>query len=307
MAGSIVILGIFVADTSYQAVRLPAMGETLIGDGFVLGPGGKGSNQAVAAARAGADAHLIARVGRDAFSDMARGIWAEAGVQPHLIYDADAATGAAFVFVARDSGENAIIVCPGAADKMTEADVEAHAPLIAKAAVFATQFEAPMPAVRRGLQIARAAGVRTVLNPAPAMPLPDGLLALCDIVTPNETEAAMLTGLPVRSLPEAEAAARALHAAGAGVVIITLGPQGVLIHDGVRMVHLPAFAAGPVVDTTGAGDAFNGGLATALAQGAEVPEAARFGCATAGIAVTRRGTARAMPTRAEIVALLARG
>ncbi len=139
----------------------------------------------------------------------------------------------------------------------------------------------------------------TILNPAPAAPLPTGMLALCDYVTPNESEAEALTGLPVTTVAEAEAAARALRAMGAGAAVITLGAQGALFHDGTQTVHVPAVNAGPVVETTGAGDAFNGGFAVALAEGADPVAAVRFGCATAGISVTRPGTAPSMPARAE--------
>ncbi len=144
----------------------------------------------------------------------------------------------------------------------------------------------------------------TILNPAPAAPLPTGMLALCDYVTPNESEAEALTGLPVTTVAEAEAAARALRAMGAGAAVITLGAQGALFHDGTQTVHVPAISAGPVVETTGAGDAFNGGFAVALAEGADPVAAVRFGCATAGISVTRAGTAPSMPSRQEIDALL---
>ena len=191
------------------------------------------------------------------------------------------------------------------AGTITVADIEARGALIAGASVFVTQLEQPMAAALRGLQLARAAGVRTILNPAPAAALPDGMLALCDFVTPNESEAEALTGLPVRTLPEAEAAARALRAAGAGAAIITLGDKGALYHDGSRTVHVPPYKAGPVVETTGAGDAFNGGFAAALAEGQDPLDAVRFGSATAGISVTRPGTAPSMPSRAEIDALLA--
>ena len=306
MGGPVVILGIFVADAAFRAERLPRMGETLLGRGFALGPGGKGSNQAVAAARAGAEAHLLTRLGRDAFADMARGIWAEAGVRPVVIEDAERATGAAFIFLDAATGENAIIVCPGAAAAISVADVEAHTALIGGARVFVTQLEQPVPAAERALRIARAGGARTVLNPAPAAVLPLGMLALCDIVTPNESEAEALTGVAVTGPDSARAAAAALRGQGAGIAIVTLGAQGALYDDGRRVVHLPAIAAGPVVDTTGAGDAFAGGLAAALAQGADPLEAARFGIATAALAVTRPGTAGAMPAAEEIATVLSR-
>ncbi|MCR9150501.1 MAG: ribokinase [Rhodobacteraceae bacterium] len=303
--GRVVILGVFVADTAYRADRQPKMGETILGRSFALGPGGKGSNQAVAAARAGAEVHMVTRLGRDPFADMALATWAAAGVTPAVTQVDDGYTGAAYIFIDAATGDNAIIVCPGVAMDLSVADIEARADLIGGAAVFVTQLEQPIAAARRALEVARAGGARTVLNPAPAAPLPDGLLALCDFVTPNESEAEALTGLPVRNVDEALAAAQALRAAGAGAAIITLGAQGALYHDAAQTVHLLAFDAGPVVETTGAGDAFNGGFAAALAGGMDPVAAARFGCATAGISVTRPGTAPSMPSRAEIEALVA--
>jgi ribokinase len=169
-----------------------------------------------------------------------------------------------------------------------------------------TQLEQPIAATLRGLQIARSAGVTTILNPAPAATLPDSMLALCDFLTPNESEAEALTGLPVTSVDEARIAAAALLAKGVGAVIITLGENGALYHDATQSAHVPVVSAGAVVETTGAGDAFNGGFAVALSEGRNVIDAVRFGCATAGISVTRPGTAPAMPSRNEIDTLLAR-
>jgi len=304
MAKPIVILGVFVADTAYRAARQPRMGETILGDSFALGPGGKGSNQSVAAARAGGDVTFITRLGQDTFAEMALSTWARAGVKTAVTQDAGSYTGAAYIFVDSATGDNAIIVAPGAAASISESDIDAQAALIGRAGVFVTQLEQPLPAALRALQIAREGGVTTILNPAPAAPLPTGMLALCDYVTPNESEAEALTGLPVTTVAEAEAAARALRAMGAGAAVITLGAQGALFHDGTQTVHVPAVNAGPVVETTGAGDAFNGGFAVALAEGADPVAAVRFGCATAGISVTRPGTAPSMPARAEIDALL---
>ena len=305
----IVILGIFVADTAYRADRQPKLGETILGHSFSLGPGGKGSNQAVAAAMAGSGAggvHFITRLGRDDFAAIARATWAKAGVRPEVTEDGESYTGAAFIFLEAATGNNAIIVAPGAAARISVADVEVRAELIRGAAAFMTQLEQPVEAALRGLQIAREAGVTTILNPAPAAELPDAMLALCDYLTPNETEAEMLSGIPVTDLASAERAADALLARGVGAVVITLGGNGALYRDASRSVHVPVISAGPVAETTGAGDAFNGGFAVALSEGREVIEAVRFGCATAGISVTRPGTAGAMPGRAEIEALLAR-
>ncbi len=302
----IVILGIFVADTAFRADRQPKMGETLLGHSFALGPGGKGSNQAVAAAMAGGKVHFITRLGRDDFAAIARTTWAKAGVHPEVTEDAESYTGAAFVFLEAATGNNAIIVAPGAAARITPEDLDARADLIRGASVFVAQLEQSVAAARRGLEIARAAGVRTILNPAPAATLDDATLALCDFITPNESEAEALTGIPVTTVADAERAADALLARGVGAVIVTLGGNGALYRDASRSLHLPVISAGPVVETTGAGDAFNGGFAVALSEGRDVIEAVRFGCATAGISVTRPGTAPAMPARSEIDALLAR-
>ncbi len=306
MKKPIVILGIFVADTAYRADRQPRLGETILGHSFALGPGGKGSNQSAAAAMAGGEVHFITRLGRDDFAAIARSTWAKAGVHPEVTEDAESYTGAAFIFLEAATGNNAIIVAPGAAARISAADVEARAGLIRGAAAFVTQLEQPVEAALRGLQIAREAGVTTILNPAPAADLPDAMLALCDYLTPNETEAEMLSGIPVTDLASAERAADALLARGVGAVVITLGGNGALYRDAARCVHVPVIGAGPVVETTGAGDAFNGGFVVALSEGRDVIEAVRFGCATAGISVTRAGTAGAMPARAEIEALLAR-
>lgn len=305
MTGEIVILGVFVADTSYRADRAPRMGETIMGNSFALGPGGKGSNQAVAAAMAGGDVHFISRLGRDPFADMALATWARAGVTPQVSQHDDSYTGAAYIFVEETSGDNAIIVCPGVAGTISVADIDAQAELIQNAAVFVTQFEQPMEAAMHGLTLARKAGVKTILNPAPAAEMPDGMLALCDFLTPNETEVEAITGISVTSIDQARQAADVLLARGVGAAVITLGENGVLYHDATQSVHVPAFNAGPVVETTGAGDAFNGGFAAALVRGMTPVEAVRFGCATAGLSVTRPGTAPSMPARDEIEALLA--
>lgn len=305
MTENIVILGVFVADTSYRAGRAPRMGETILGNSFALGPGGKGSNQAVAAAMAGGNVHFISKLGRDPFADMALEIWANAGVTPAVSQHADNYTGAAYIFIEEATGNNAIIVCPGVAGTISPADIDAHAGLISNAAIFVTQLEQPMDAALHALKIARAGGATTILNPAPAAELPAGMLELCDFVTPNETEAEALTGVAVKTIDDATRAAGALLDRGVGAAVVTLGENGVLFRDPDGTVHVPAFNAGPVLETTGAGDAFNGGLAAALVKGLSPVEAVRFGCATAGISVTRPGTAPSMPTLAEIERLLA--
>lgn len=303
MPGSVVVLGVFVADTAYRADRQPSMGETILGLGFKLGPGGKGSNQAVAAAKLGVETHFITRLGIDTFADMANDTWRQVGVKPAAIATPESYTGAAYIFVDNETGDNAIIVAPGAAALISPSDIEANADLIRAASVFVTQLEQPIDAAIRALQIAHEAGVATVFNPAPAAKLPDEIYALCDYVTPNETEAEALSGRRVESIEDAKVAAAALRAKGARAAIITLGKRGALLQTQDRSVHVPAVSAGPVVETTGAGDAFNGGFAAALAKGYSPVEAVKFGCAVAGVSVTRAGTAPSMPSFEEAMAL----
>ena len=300
----VAILGVFVADLAFRAGKLPAIGETIAGSGFAVGPGGKGSNQAVAAARAGSDVTFISRIGYDAFGELALKTWTVNGIRPRVTQTAAAPTGAAFIYVHETRGDNAIIVVPGAAMDLCAADVDAAADAIRASRVFVTQLEQPMDAARRGLEIARAAGSITVLNPAPAIELDDAILALSDYVVPNENEAEALTGIAVVDLDAARRAGDGLLARGAGTALITLGERGALFHAKDRSVHIPPFAAGKVVETTGAGDAFVGGFAASLAGGKKPLDAAYFGSATAGISVTRPGTAPAMPHREEIEILL---
>lgn len=301
----VVILGVFVADTAYRAARPPRMGETLLGIDFKLGPGGKGSNQAVAAGRLGADVTFLTRLGCDPFADMARSTWQAAGVKARAIETPESYTGAAYIFVEEATGDNAIIVCPGAASLIMPADIDANRGLIESAGIFVTQLEQPVAAAVHALGVARAAKVTTLLNPAPAATLPPNLYRLCDYVTPNETEAGELTGMKVETLEEARVAAGRLLEMGAGTAIITLGEKGALVRSASRTEHVPAFKVGPVVETTGAGDAFNGGFAAALAAGMEPLRAVEFACAVAGISVTRPGTAPSMPTLPEVEAVLA--
>lgn len=300
----VAILGIFVADTAYLAKRMPMIGETLTGSGFSVGPGGKGSNQAVAVARAGGEVHFISKIGNDTFGNLALDTYREVGVTPELTVMDDLATGAAFIFVNDTTGENAIIVYPGAAGSITVEDVEAKRAVIESAKVFVTQLEQPADAALRGLRIAREAGVQTVFNPAPAEPFPDEIFSMCDFIAPNETEAGALVDFPISNIDDARRAGELLIDRGVGTALITLGEKGVYVHSDSQSAHVPAICNAPVIDTTGAGDAFVGGFSAALSSGKDVIEAVRFGCATAGISVTRRGTAPSMPTLEEISALM---
>ena len=299
--GKVVILGVFVADTAYRGSRMPKMGETILGNSFVLGPGGKGSNQAVAAGKLGADVTIITRLADDDFGKMAMETWESANVKGAVKYSTNSYTGAAFIFIDDKTGDNAIIIAPGAASEISLKDIHENSEIISTTDVFLTQLEQPIVAAKEGLQVAKANGKITILNPAPAAKLPKEVFGLCDFITPNETETEALTGLPVRNEKEAETAAKFLNELGVRTPIITMGEQGAFLHE-----HglIPAFDVGEVVETTGAGDAFNGGFAVALSEGKSALEAVKFGCATASISVTRPGTAPSMPARDEVEKLL---
>jgi ribokinase len=304
MSSSVVILGIYVTDLTFRAARMPLLGETIAGTAFAMGPGGKGSNQAVAAARAGADVIFCTRLGADAFGEIARSTWAAEGITARATSTDGVATGAAHIFVDDVTGGNAIIVASGAAGHLCPEDVDAIEADIASAAVFVTQLEQPVAAAKRGLEIAHRHGVTTVFNPAPAFPLDDDIFPLCDYITPNETEATALTGVAISSVDDARKAADVLLGKGVKAVIVTLGEAGALLHTQTESVLVPAFNCGRVVETAGAGDGFTGGFAAALARGDSALDAVRFGCALASLSVTRAGTAPSMPKLAEIHAVL---
>jgi len=302
----VTVLGSFVADLAFRTDRIPVWGETLMGSEFKLGPGGKGSNQAVAAARAGGRVSFISKLGPDPFGDMARALYKSEGIDTQFLFSTQSATGAAAIIIDAHKGENAIIIVPGACFEVTAAEVDQARALIADSSVFVAQLELPLTVVEHGLALAHSLGVPTILNPAPAAPLPESIYRHIDYITPNESEAASLTGVSVSTIADAEKAADAFLARGVPNAIITLGAQGVFVKSAQVRAHVPAVSAGKVVETTGAGDAFNGGFAVGLSEGMGLIEAARFGCATAGISITRPGTAPSMPTRAEIDALRGR-
>lgn len=280
--------------------RMPAPGETVSGDRFVTGPGGKGSNQAVAAARLGAAVTFVGRIGQDVFAPIALNIWHAEGIDTsHVTQDADHSTGVAPIFVDA-SGENSIVVVLGANLAVSRADVDRARAAIAAADVVITQLEIDPDTTAYALQTAREYGVRTILNPAPARPLPAEVIALADYITPNQTELATLSGLAGESV---ETMARALLVNDTQAVVCTLGAAGAQYVRRADSVTVPSFKVN-VVDTTGAGDAFNGGLAVALAEGQDLRAALAFANATAALCVTRPGTAPSMPPRAEVDALL---
>jgi ribokinase len=303
----IAVLGLFAADLTSRVTRLPRWHETLEGLGAALGPGGKGSNQAIAAARLGASVSFIGKVGADPFGDMAKRLYEREGIDHTHLYISEAEpTGTALILLDAESGHNAIVVNGGATATLTEAELDRAEPAIRGADVFLLTLEAPAALVARAIAMARRAAVPVVLNPAPAKAFDWSMLPAIAVVTPNEVEAASLLGAPVSSVEDARLAAREFRTRGAAAAIVTLGERGAVLSSAQQEVHLPAFAVPQVRDTTGAGDAFNGALAVALSERQSLPEAARFASAAAACSVGMLGAATSMPRRPEVEALLRR-
>jgi ribokinase len=300
MPARIVIVGSFNMDLTAYMERLPRPGETVHGRKFVTGPGGKGSNQAVAAARLGAEVTFVGRVGTDVFAEAAIATWKQEGINTdYVVRDPELATGVAPIWV-DNRGENSIVVVLGANLNVKHEDIDNAAGVIAKADVVVAQLEINYDAVGYALQVAKAHGIRTILNPAPAGQLARETIALADYLTPNETELETLSGI---SGNEVEPAARALLSSDQQTVVVTLGENGAQWVRRDSSARIPAFKVN-VVDTTGAGDAFNGGFAVALGEGNGLQDAIRFANATAALSTTRPGTAPSMPRRDEVENLL---
>ena len=300
MAAKIVVVGSFNADLTSYMERMPRPGETVHGQRFVTGAGGKGSNQAVAAARLGADVTFIGRVGKDVFANLAYELWDAEGINSDFVCrDAEHATGVAPILV-DSAGENMIVVVLGANKRVQGADIDAARERIAAADILIAQLEINTDMVQYALQLAKELGVTTILNPAPAAAIPDETIELADYLTPNETELETLCGS--RSVA-VESAARSLLTRADQTAVVTLGAKGAQIVTRDESRAVGAFEV-DVVDTTGAGDAFNGGLAAALAEGKPLRDAVRFANATAALCVTQPGTARSNPYRAAVDALL---
>ena len=305
MAKRIVVVGSSNTDMIIQMPRIPRPGETILGGRFSMAAGGKGANQAVAAARAGGAVTFIARVGDDMFGRKAvEGFVADGIDVDHVIRDSQAPSGVALIFVA-DDGENSIGVASGANARLSPADVETARDAIASADVLVMQLETPLETVRAAAKIAADRRVRVILNPAPAQPLDDDLLGRVSILTPNETEAELLTGIRVDDEATAGKAARALLAKGVQTVLVTLGARGAFLATPEGGLPVPGFKVEPV-DTTAAGDVFNGALAVALSEGRSLKESVRFANAAAALSVTKLGAQPSAPSRKEIDAFLAK-
>jgi ribokinase len=302
---SIVVVGSSNTDMVIRVPRIPSAGETLLGGEFLTAAGGKGANQAVGAARVGGKVAFIARVGQDIFGDRAIAGLRRDGVDMSCVFrDRLAPSGVALILVAKD-GENSIAVAGGANLRLSPADVKKSARFIRSAAVLIAQLETPLPTVTAAAELAVKAGVPVILNPAPARPLAISLLKLVSILTPNETEAELLTGIKVTDQAAAARACARLHSRGVPTVILTLGKRGAFLSDvnGQRLV--PGFKV-KTVDSTAAGDIFNGALSVGLAEGKTVLDAVRFANAAAALSVTRVGAQPSAPTRAEVEKFLRR-
>ena len=293
------VVGSYNTDLAVRTPRIPVQGETILGSGFVTGPGGKGGNQAVAAVRLGADVSMIVKLGSDSFGDIAANNLIGEGIHSDFILRSpDAPTGVAFIIVDQQ-GENVIVVAPGANNSLAPADIELARELISSSDVLLVQLEIPIETVEAAIQLAHSAGVKVILNPAPGQKLSSQLLKCVDVLTPNETEAQIISGKTVTNLKEAQEAAQILLQAGVGAVVMTLGDEGALITTSEGSQHVRGTKV-QVVDTTGAGDSFSGALAVALAEGNDLKKATVFANTAASIQVTRFGTAPAMPFREEV-------
>ncbi|MBK9110395.1 MAG: ribokinase [Nitrospira sp.] len=297
----ILVVGSSNIDLVASVDRLPSRGETVLGYRFAQSFGGKGANQAVAAARAGAEVAFLSKLGADANGRLIEQHLAAQGLsRPILLRDAEFPTGVAMILVDH-SGENQIAVVPGSNGRLTPADLRQHRELIAGARVLLLQMEIPRETVFEALRLGRECGLTTILNPAPAAPLPSDLLRLIDILTPNESEAQALTG----SADPAEAA-RILTDRGVGTVVVTCGANGAFLATGNDVTHIPGFLV-ETIDSTGAGDAFNGALACAVAEGVPIRSAIERANAAGALATTGRGAQESMPTKDDIEQLCRSG
>ena len=299
MQKPIYVIGSSNTDMVVMTHRLPSPGETVIGGTFFMNPGGKGANQAVAAARLGGNVSFVARIGEDLFGDKAlEQLKEEKIITDYIIRDADHPSGIALIGV-DSQGENTIIVAPGANGQLSIADVKKVLQSIRSSAIILMQLEIPKQTAEFVLAESQRGGFEVILNPAPVQPIDPKLLNGLFMITPNESEATLLTGIPVIDLPSAGKAAKAFQAMGVKSVIITLGSKGAYLSTPSVALHIPARAV-TAIDTTAAGDCFNGALAVALSEEMPMEKAVLFACNAASISVTQKGAQGAMPYRRDL-------
>ena len=304
MSPEITIVGSFAVGLTMRAPKLPIFGETMLGSDFDMGPGGKGSNQAVGTARLGARSALVAMIGTDKLAGIATDLYAAEAIDAtHVTASRERATGVGFIIL-NEKGENFIILDMGANELMDAAAVEAAESRIAQSSVVMAVLEIPTAAARRAMELGRRHGVRTILNPAPARALPPEIFASVDYLTPNESELRILLGLPAHDPSSSRELAAELRKRGVRTVVVTLGRTGALILADNLDVMIPAVPV-DVVDTTGAGDAFNSGFAIALAEGRDVVDAVKYGVACGAVACTKLGVVPSLPDRARADAVYA--
>jgi len=300
MIKKIIVVGSFVVDLTSRASHLPVPGETVIGSAFKLGPGGKGANQGVAAKRAGADIVMVTKVGKDAFGDIALKNFRDEGFDTkHILLDDEKETGSALIMVDENSGQNMILVVSGACANFSKEDISRIEAEIISSDILLTQLEINMDAIEKSVDIAYQNNVDIVLNPAPIQDVSDELLRKVKYITPNEIEASILTGVEIKKPEHASDSAKVFFEKGVKNVVITLGEMGVYVSDGQKEEWVEPYKV-KAVETTGAGDAFNGGFVTALSEGKNLFEAARYGNAVGALSVTKLGTAPAMPYKKDI-------
>ncbi len=303
MPAKIIVVGSSNTDMIIQVPKIPGPGETVVGGKFSTAAGGKGANQAVAAARAGADVTFIARVGSDHFGEEAIRRFKRDNIKTDFIVkDKTVPSGVAEIFVAQD-GENSIAVALGANANLSPLDIEKALPEIKNADVLLLQLEMPVATVKKVVSLGKKLGIKTILNPAPASPIDDDTLRQVAVLTPNEPETEFMTGIPIKTEEDARKAAHALLNKGIPLVIITLGSGGVLVASNESMTRIPAFPV-QAIDTTGAGDVFNGALAVAIAEKKTLQDAIRFANAAAALSVTKLGAQPSVPRRKEIESFL---
>lgn len=303
MPVSICVVGSFVMDFIFETPRRPVKGESVIGKSFHMATGGKGANQAMQAGLLGADVRMVGRVGQDMFGDMQLESLSKAGVDvSHIIRDPDNGTGVASI-VLDPEGDNSIVMVPRANMACRVDDVKAAASCIEDAEIVLLQLEIPMKVNRRTINMAKAAGRKIILDPAPACAIEDYFFENVDIVTPNETEAAILCGVEVADPASAREAALVMHARGAKTVVVTLGEKGVLLSEPDRAAHFPPYVI-RAADTTAAGDAFAGALAVFLGEGKPLEEAVSLAGAAGALCATRIGAQPSLPSREELEGFL---
>ena len=294
------VFGIFAVDISFYVDKKVKPGETIIAKSSNIGPGGKASNQAISARKLGATTTLITRLGNDNFNSYAKDIWRKEKLFTSVKIDKNLPTGTAGIFIDKKTGENSVIVSPGASAHLSINDFLSEKSKMKQGDIFLTQFEQSSETTFSALKEAKELGMITIFNPAPFGKINKKVYQFCEIITPNEIEAEQITNISLKGKRDVEKAVNKIRDLGVERVIITLGKKGAAVFDGGKITFCPSYKFGKAIDTTGAGDCFNGALASALSFGKELKTAVQLSCLAAGLSVLKRGTAQSSPTRVEL-------